>query len=148
MSKCQLMRVLLSLLFANACFAQNEATEIKYQNSDPPNCGSFHTRKIQGTVIDVSGAPLRNVQVQVFDDVTRKPLWKTVTDDTGRFSISQRLSGRLRIVFFSPGFLTANWAITLTEWPDGGFFHSKAIPAVLQLPVGDTIPMCNPAYSR
>jgi hypothetical protein len=148
LAKYQLMRVLLSLLLVRARFAQNEAKEIEYQNSDPPNCGSFHTRRIQGTVMDVSGAPLRDVQVQVFDDVTRKPLWKSVTDDTGRFSFNQRSSRRLRIVFFSPGFLAEDWAVTLTEWPDGGFFRSKTIPVKLAVFRGDTVPICDPAYSR
>ena len=36
------------------------------RNSDSPNCGSFHTRKIQGKVTDTSGALVKGVEVEVF----------------------------------------------------------------------------------
>jgi len=142
------MRLLLSLLFVQVCFSQTGASAPGYQNSDPPNCGSFHTHKIQGTVTDQAGSPLKDVEVQVFDDVSRKPLWKTVTDEAGRFSVSQRWRGQLRIVFSSPGFLMEDWAVTITEWPNGGFFRSKAMPVVLPIYRGDTISICPRAYSR
>ena len=139
------MRVFLSLLFITGCFAQIDAS---YQNSDPPNCGSFHTRKLEGTVVDLTGEPLRNVEVQVFDDVSRKLLWKTVTDGVGRFSTNQRWRGQLRIVFSSPGWLTQDWAVTLVKGRDSGSFRSKAISVVLEFYRGDGVAVCNEWYSR
>ena len=96
----------------------------------------------------MAGAPVKDVAVEVFDDVSRKPLWKTATDEVGKFSINQRLHGKLRVVFSSPGFLTEDWAVTTAEWPDGGFFRSKAMAVVLSVGGGDTIPICPSAYSR
>lgn len=145
MSRCPLTCVFLSLLFIPACVAQ---TDPKYQNSDPPNCGSFHMRTLQGTVTDGTGAILKDVEVQVFDDVSRKPLWKTVTDGAGRFSTSRRFRGQLRIVFFSSGFLTEDWAVTLVHWPDGGFFRAKTLLVGLRLHPSDNAEVCDPLYSR
>jgi hypothetical protein len=144
-SNCQLMRVLLSLLFIPVCFAQIDAS---YQNSDLPNCGSFHIGKLQGTVVDQTGEPIKDVTVQVFDDVSRKPLWKTVTDVAGRFSTNRRWRGQLRIVFSSPGWLTQDWAVTLVHSRDGGSRRSKAIPVVLEVHRGDGFAVCNEWYSR
>ena len=145
MSQFPWKRVILSLLFIPACFAQ---ADVKYQNSDLPNCGSLHIRKLQGTITDQTGATLKAVAVQVFDDVSRKPLWKTVTDAAGRFSTNQRFRGQLRIVFFSPEFLTEDLAVTLVHWPDGGFFRSKAIRIALRLHPSDNAEVCDPWYSR
>ncbi len=86
----QMMRLFLSLLLVQACFAQAGSRAPGYHNYDPPNCGSFHTPTIQGTVTDQVGTPVKDVAVEVFDDVSRKPLWKTATDKAGRFSINQR----------------------------------------------------------
>jgi carboxypeptidase family protein len=144
----RLMRLFLSFLFVQACFSQTGARDPGYRNSDPPNCGSFHTRRIQGTVTDPSGSPLKDVEVEVFDDVSHKPLWKTATDEAGRFSINQHWRGQLRIVFSSPGFLTEDWAVTITEWPDGGLFRSKAMPVALEVIRGDSVSICPPIYSR
>jgi hypothetical protein len=141
------MRLLLSLLLVQACFAQFDRPG--YQNSDPPNCGSFHTHKIQGTVTDQTDAkaPLKDVAVEVFNDVSRKPLWKTATDEAGKFSINQRWHGKLRVVFSSPGFLTEDWAVTIAGWPDGGFVRSKAMTVVLSVYRGDYIAICRTEYS-
>ena len=145
MPRCPLARVFLTLLLIPASFAQTDA---KYQNSDLPNCGSFHIRQLQGTVTDETGAKLKGVEVQVFDDVSHKPLWKTVTDGAGRFSTNQRFRGRLRIVFFSPGFLTEDLAVILVHWPDGGIFRSKTMLVGLQLHSRDNAEVCDPLYSR
>ena len=135
----------LTLLFIPACFAQDD---VKYQSSDLPNCGSFHTRKLEGTVVDLTGEPLKDVEVQVFDDVSRKLLWKAVTDRAGRFSTNQRWRGQLRIIFSSPGWLTQDWAVTLVQRRDSGSFHSKPIPVVLEFHRGDGVSVCNEWYSR
>src|SRR5580704_12001744 len=110
------MRLFLSFLLVQACFQQAESKGPAYQNSDSPDCGSFHTRKIQGTVTDQTNAPIKDVAIEVFDDVSRKPLWKATTDEAGRFSIDQRWHGKLRVVFFSPGFRTEDWAVTIAQW--------------------------------
>jgi hypothetical protein len=144
----QMMRLFLSLLLVQACFAQAGSRAPGYHNYDPPNCGSFHTRTIQGTVTDQVGTPVKDVAVEVFDEVSRKPLWKTATDEGGKFSINQRWHGKLRVVFSSPGFLTEDWAVTIAEWPNGGFFRSKAIPVVLWVARGDGIAICRSEYSR
>jgi len=141
------MRLIFFLVLAQTCFSQADR-EPGYRNSDPPNCGSFHIRTIQGVVTDPAGEPLKDVAVEVFDDASRKPLWKTATDEGGKFSINQRWKGRLRIVFSSPGFLTEDWAVTISEWPNGGSLRSKAIPVVLTVFRGDGISICRSPYSR
>jgi Carboxypeptidase regulatory-like domain len=143
------MRLLLSLLLAYAYFPQADWRGTGYRNSDPPNCGSFRIRKIQGTVTDQTDgrAPIKDATVEVFDDASGKPLWKTATDETGRFSINQTWHGKLRVVFSSPGFLTEDWAVTISRGPDGGFFRSKAMTVVLSVYRGDGIAICRSGYS-
>ena len=120
----------------------------RYQNSNPPTCGSFHLRRIQGTVKDASGAPAEDVDVAVFDDASHKLLGTTKTDEQGRFIVNQRWPGKLRIVFDAPGFQRDDWAVRIVDWPDGGFRHSKAIDEVLQVPGGDRMLWCPPTYSH
>lgn len=117
------MRLFLPLLLAQTCFPQANGRGPGYQNFDPQSCGSFHTHKIQRTVTDQTDAkaPIKDVAVEVFDDVSHKPLWKTATDEAGKFTINQRWPGKLRVVFSSPGFLTEDWAVTITRGPDGAF---------------------------
>jgi 5-hydroxyisourate hydrolase-like protein (transthyretin family) len=134
------------LLFVQASWAQNDGPG--YRNSDPPNCGSLHTRNIHGTVTDQSGAPVKDVEIEVFDDASHKFVGKTVTDKDGRFSMSQISQGRYRVVFSSPGFLAEDWAVTTMKWPDGGFFRSREIHAVLPVFLGDGVPTCRSEYSR
>jgi Carboxypeptidase regulatory-like domain len=135
------MRLLLSLVLVQGCFAQFDPPG--YQSSDPQNCGSFHTRKIQGTVTDqtYARAPLKDVAVEVFDDVSRKSFWKTAPDEAGRFSINQRWRRKLRVVFSSPGFLTEDWAVTIAG------SRSKAMTVVLSVHQGDGIAICRTDYS-
>jgi len=140
--------VLLLFLLISAAHSQGTAVEVAYQNFDPPGCGTFHMRRIQGAVTDPTGSPVRGVEVGVFDDVSERILGTTKTDEAGRFFVSEHWQGRLRIVFFSPGFRPTNWAVTITKWPDGGFFRSKTIRAVLELPVGDFVSVCPAQYSR
>jgi hypothetical protein len=140
--------VLLVILLFSVAHGQEAASRPGYQNSDPPGCGTFHARRIQGTVIDQTGSPIENAGVWVFDDVSQKLLATAKADNAGRFRVDQRSHGRLRIIFVSPGFLQQDWAVTIVGWPVGGFFHSKTIQIVLQLPGGDTDPICNPWYSR
>jgi len=139
------MRPLMCFLFVQLCSAQAVAPGPKYQNSNTPTCGSFHLRRIQGTVKDASGAPVEDVDVAVFDDASQKLLGTTKTDEQGRFTIKQRWPGKLRIVFYSPGFQTDDWAVRIVNWPDGGFFHSKAIDDVLQV-AGDRGLWCPPTH--
>lgn len=139
------------LLFAQAGFSQNEATSPVYRNSDPPglNCGSFHARDIHGTVTDLTGDPVKDAWVQVYDDSSHKFLRKTLTDNAGRFSIRQLPRGRrYRVIFSSPGFLTEDWAVTIVDWPDGGLSHSKAIRVALVVHRGDGFSVCRSGYSR
>jgi hypothetical protein len=139
--------VLLFLVIAAAC-GQEGADGLAYQNWDPPGCGTYHMRRIQGTVTDPTGSPIGNVEISVFDDVSRKLLATAKTDEAGRFSIAQRWPGRLRVVFFSPGFRPENWAVTIVKWPGGGFFRARTIRNSLQLPVGDWVAICPKYYSR
>jgi hypothetical protein len=138
--------VVLILLLISAANSQNGAADPVYQNWDPPNCGTFRTGKIYGVVKDQLETPLENAKVVVFDEVSRKVLWRTATDQAGRFSISHVWPGRLRIVFYSPGFRTEDWVVTMMG--KDGAFRPKAIPVVLPLPVGDTVAICRPDYSR
>jgi hypothetical protein len=142
------MRLFLPLLLVQTCFPQPNGEGPGYRNSDPPNCGSFHTPKIQGTVTDQTDAkaPIKNVAVEVFDDVSRKPLWKTTTDEAGKFSVNQRWHGKLRLVFSSPGFLTEDWAVTIAEGPTGAF-RSRAMTVILSVYRGDGIAICRSEYS-
>ena len=136
-----------ALLLTAGAYAKDAVDGPGYQNFDPPNCGSFHTRKIQGTVTNSIGEPLQDVDVRLFDDSSHKPLAKAVTDASGRFSVSQRWRGRLRIVFFSAGYRPDNWAVTIAKWPGGGLFRPKPMRVVLHLPGGDWVPVCRPGYS-
>jgi Carboxypeptidase regulatory-like domain len=137
-----------ALVLATMAYAQDHADGLGYQNFDPPNCGSFHTRKIQGTVTNQIGQRLADVDVRIFDDGTQKPLGRAKTDASGKFSISQRWRGKLRVVFFSDGYRPENWAVTITKGPDGGLFRPKAMRVTLSLPVGDGVAICRPQYSR
>jgi Carboxypeptidase regulatory-like domain len=140
--------VLLVILLFSVAHGQEAASGPGYQNSDPLGCGTFHARRIQGTVIDQTGSLVENTAVWVFDDVSQKLLATAKADNAGRFTVDQRLQGRLRIIFVSPGFLKEDWAVTIAGWPVGGFFHSKTMQIVLRVPGGDTDPICNPRYSR
>src|SRR6185437_9159090 len=104
-----------------------------YRNSDAPNCGTFHTGKIQGSVKNQAGAPVDNVNVVVFDDVSHRILSKTTTDGAGRFSLGQVWNGRLRVVFSSPGFRPDDWAVTMAS-PES-VFAQKKMRVVLLLPL-------------
>jgi hypothetical protein len=143
------MRLFLSILLVQACFPQADWPGPGYRNSDPPNCGSFRIPRIQGIVTDQTDAkaPIKNATVEVFDDVSRKPLWKTATDEAGRFSINQRWRGKLRVVFSSPGFLTEDWAVTIAGRPDGGSSRSRVITVVLSVHQGDGVAICRAEYS-
>ena len=138
---------LAALVLVAASYAQDDTNGPSYQNSDPPNCGSFHTSKIQGTVTNQIGEPLKDVDVRIFDEGSRKPLGKATTDISGRFAISQRWQGRLRLVFFSDGYLTEDWAVTITKWPDGGLFRPKTMRVVLPIFRGDFVATCRRGYS-
>ncbi len=140
--------LLAALMLPAGVRTQGDDESQKYQNTDPPGCGSFHVHKIQGTVINQAGEPAGNAGVLVFDDASRNLLGRAVADASGRFLIGQEWKGRLRLVFFSKGYLRSDWAVTITKWPDGGFFRSKAMRVVLPLPAGDGVPICRGEYSK
>ena len=98
--------------------------------------------------MDPSGAPIKEATVEVFDDVSHRPLGKTTTDEAGRFSVNQTWSGRLRVVFSSPGFLTNDLAVTIASWPAGGLLHLKELLVELDVLRGDGVAICRPGYSR
>jgi hypothetical protein len=139
---------LAALVLVAASYAQDPTHGHSYQNSDPPNCGSFHTSKIQGTVTNQIGEPLKDVEVTIFSEDSRKPLAKATTDASGRFAIGQRWQGRLRLVFSSDGYLTEDLAVTITKWPDGGLFRPKTMSVVLSVFRGDFVATCRQQYSR
>jgi len=134
------------LLAAALCFAQFDDVP-GYQNFDPPNCGSFHTNRIMGTLRDQTGDPITNAQVQVFDDGSRKLLWKTKTDASGRFSVDRRWPGKLRVVFSAPGFLPENRAVTLNTRVTPGPPGARALAITLSVFKGDWIAVCPDSYS-
>lgn len=140
--------VLLMLVLASLAYSEKNASGPLYQNTVPPECGSFHTRRIQGTVRDEAAGPLRNVDIAVYDDATKALLGRTVTDSAGNFSFRQGWRGRLRVVLYSDGFLRQDWAVTIVDWPDGGFRRARSMSVVLLVPWGDRIFICPKGYSR
>jgi len=136
------------LVFVQMCSAQAVALVPDYENLNGPTCGwSFHLRRIQGTVTDSSLAPVKDVDVAVFDDASHKLLGTTKTDEQGRFIVNQHWPGKLRIVFDAPGFQTDDWAVRIVKWPDGGFFHPRVINDVLQVG-GDRGLWCPPTWAE
>jgi Carboxypeptidase regulatory-like domain len=141
------MRGLLFLLLLHVRWSQNIRGP-GYRNSDLPNCGSFHTRKIQGTVTAQDGSRMRDVKVEAFDDSSQQFLAGTVTDELGGFSLNQPPGKRYRIVVSKDGFLTQNWAVTVVHGPSGGFFRPKNIDITLPISLGDGMPSCNSYHSK
>src|SRR5271169_3800532 len=112
------MRCVLPLIvLIAAAHGQDADHKLVYVNSNPPGCGSFHVRRIQGTVTDQGHEPIKHADVAMFDDTSQKLLGTAKTDEAGRFSIRGRWHGRLRVVFYSPGFWVDDWAVTIVNWP-------------------------------
>jgi|ERR1700735_1522930 len=134
------------LFSAYALGSPFDGPEKAYQNSDAPNCGSFHTGKIQGVVRSEIREPLENVRVTVFDDASHKFLAQTTTDRSGRFSFLQVWNGRLRVVFDSPGRSSSDLAVTMKGRE--GLLPGRKISEILYLPVGDRVAICRSDYTK